>query len=270
MSVGRRIAASHMTTNQAHPQMHPLAANLQALLATLRRRLHLPNLIQMATFHGNTFPRPDSISPSDTNPHTNEPSRTLPLFFLVVIPKETAPAACRPCARSTGTPPRPTPHRLLDRQAPAVFSDHALQSFAEAKESAAAVVCPFVCHSAAKRRNLLLRLPVLFACHSAAKRRNLLLRLPVLLFVIPQRSEGICCAFVCPFVCHSPVKRRNLLLRFACPFVCHSAAKRRNLLLRLPIALLSFCSCCLTDPDPVAQKIAGRPPARQFTPPAPR
>src|ERR1700678_2475677 len=87
MSVGRRIAASHMTTNQAHPQMHPLAANLQALLATLRRRLHLPNLIQMATFHGNTFPRPDSISPSDTNPHTNEPSRTLPLFFLLILPE---------------------------------------------------------------------------------------------------------------------------------------------------------------------------------------
>jgi hypothetical protein len=55
MSILRRVAASHMTTLQAHPQMHPLAANLQALLATLRRRLYLPYLIQMATFHGNAY-----------------------------------------------------------------------------------------------------------------------------------------------------------------------------------------------------------------------
>src|SRR5207302_760487 len=41
-----------------------------------------------------------------------------------------SPAACRPCAHSTGTPTRRTQRRLLDRQAPAVFSDHPLQRFA--------------------------------------------------------------------------------------------------------------------------------------------
>ena len=40
------------------------------------------------------------------------------------------PAACRPCVRSDDTPPERTPHLLLDRQAPAVFSDHALQRLA--------------------------------------------------------------------------------------------------------------------------------------------
>jgi len=40
------------------------------------------------------------------------------------------PAACRPCVRSDHARPEPTPRLLLDRQAPAVFSDHRLQRLA--------------------------------------------------------------------------------------------------------------------------------------------
>jgi hypothetical protein len=40
-----------MPALQAHPQMNPGASYLQALLATLRRRFDLPNLIQMRAFH---------------------------------------------------------------------------------------------------------------------------------------------------------------------------------------------------------------------------
>jgi hypothetical protein len=92
-----------------------------------------------------------------------------------------------------------------------------------------------------------------------------LLPLPVLLFVIPQRSGGICCllfafafafapalavAVACSFVCHSAAQRRNLLFAFAsaltdavaCSFVCHSAAQRRNLLFAFAVAVACLFS----------------------------
>ena len=62
MFMKRRIAASHMPALQAHPKMNPGAAYLQALLTTLRRRLHLPNLIQMRTFHAGHLPSPPILS----------------------------------------------------------------------------------------------------------------------------------------------------------------------------------------------------------------
>jgi hypothetical protein len=110
-----------------------------------------------------------------------------------------------------------------------------------------------------------------FVCHSAAKRRNLLPSsfLPKTLSSRPKsrsliaRRNGETPAFVvavaCPFACHSAAQRRNPLLSgflpktlssrpksrsliarrsgetpafvvaVACPFACHSAAQRRNL-----------------------------------------
>src|ERR1700733_11905567 len=40
-----------MAALQTHPQMHPGATDLQTILATLRRWLHLPNLVHVPTFH---------------------------------------------------------------------------------------------------------------------------------------------------------------------------------------------------------------------------
>jgi len=65
--VRRRVTAPHMPALHTHPQMDPRAANLQTILATPSRRLHLMYLVQMGTFHGSTFLRPDSI-PSVTKP----------------------------------------------------------------------------------------------------------------------------------------------------------------------------------------------------------
>ncbi len=129
-----------------------------------------------------------------------------------------------------------------------------------------------------KRRNLLLQYfyicRCLFVCHSAAKRRNLLLpvplHLPLLLclsfrseaeesasasaftfavaplFVIPQRSGGICfcqCLYICrcPFVCHSAAKRRNLLLSLTLKLSVspHPDQPAKQLIL-LPLSLLLF------------------------------
>jgi hypothetical protein len=58
----RRIAAPDMPALQAHPQMNPGASYLQALLATLRRRFDLLNLIQMRTFHVGHLPSPPILS----------------------------------------------------------------------------------------------------------------------------------------------------------------------------------------------------------------
>src|SRR5260370_12907207 len=58
MLVRRRVAAPHMPALHTHPQMHPGAADLQTILTALRRRLHLADLVQMGTFHSNTFPKP--------------------------------------------------------------------------------------------------------------------------------------------------------------------------------------------------------------------
>ncbi|WP_313899778.1 hypothetical protein [Tunturiibacter lichenicola] len=62
MFMQRRIAASNMPALQAHPKMNPGAAYLQALLATLRRRFNLSNLIQMCTFHAGHLPSPPILS----------------------------------------------------------------------------------------------------------------------------------------------------------------------------------------------------------------
>jgi putative endonuclease len=83
----------------------------------------------------------------------------------------------------------------------------------------------------------------------------LLLLQPVLLFVIPQRSEGIC---GCHCGCRLPLSLPALLfvipreaeesavaaafvvaVAVACSFVCHSAAKRRNLRLHFPTSRIS-------------------------------
>jgi hypothetical protein len=52
--VGRGVAAADMAANFAHPQLDPLAAYLQALLASFRARLHLGiDLFQMSALrHG--------------------------------------------------------------------------------------------------------------------------------------------------------------------------------------------------------------------------
>jgi hypothetical protein len=52
-----------MPALQTHPQMHPGAADLQTLFATFGRRLHLANLVQMATFHAGISLNLDSIRP---------------------------------------------------------------------------------------------------------------------------------------------------------------------------------------------------------------
>jgi hypothetical protein len=56
MFIRRRIAARRMPALHTHPQMHPPRADLQAILATLRRRLHLMNMVQMSTFHSQYLP----------------------------------------------------------------------------------------------------------------------------------------------------------------------------------------------------------------------
>src|SRR5205807_7373447 len=63
MFVRRRVAAPHMPALHAHPQMHPPTTNLQTILTTLRRRLHLMNMVQMNTLHRNTFLHRNSIPP---------------------------------------------------------------------------------------------------------------------------------------------------------------------------------------------------------------
>ena len=55
MFVRRRVAAPHRPALHTHPQMNPRTADLQTILTTLRRRLHLMNLVQMSTPHRHTF-----------------------------------------------------------------------------------------------------------------------------------------------------------------------------------------------------------------------
>ena len=68
MLVRRRVAAPHMPALHAHPQMHPRTADLQTLLTPVGRRLHLPDLVQMGTFHASTFPQPDSTLHESMDP----------------------------------------------------------------------------------------------------------------------------------------------------------------------------------------------------------
>ncbi len=58
MFIRRGVAAPHMPALHAHPQMHPPPANLQTILTTLRRRLHLMNVVKMSTFHSQHLPSP--------------------------------------------------------------------------------------------------------------------------------------------------------------------------------------------------------------------
>jgi hypothetical protein len=62
MFVYRRVATAHMAALQAHPQMHPIAVDLQTLLAALRRRLHLPDLVHMCTLHSGHLPSSTILS----------------------------------------------------------------------------------------------------------------------------------------------------------------------------------------------------------------
>ena len=48
--VRRRIATSDVAATKAKAQVHPLAAGLEALLATLSMRLYVLNLVQVRTF----------------------------------------------------------------------------------------------------------------------------------------------------------------------------------------------------------------------------
>jgi hypothetical protein len=68
MTIRRGIAASNMAADHAHPQMHPPAANLQAIFTALRRRLHLPNLIEMRTLHDVHSPLPLTASSTFQKP----------------------------------------------------------------------------------------------------------------------------------------------------------------------------------------------------------
>jgi hypothetical protein len=65
-----------------------------------------------------------------------------------------------------------------------------------------------------------------------------LLPLPVLLFVIPQRSGGICCLLFAFAFAFAPA----LAVAVACSFVCHSAAQRRNLLFAFAVAVACLFS----------------------------
>jgi hypothetical protein len=46
----RRVAAPNVPARQAETQVYPSVARLQTLLATLRMRMHIPNLIHVGTF----------------------------------------------------------------------------------------------------------------------------------------------------------------------------------------------------------------------------
>ena len=50
MAILRRIAAAHMAALQAHAQMHPRVARLQALFASLGVRLHVLHVIRNVTY----------------------------------------------------------------------------------------------------------------------------------------------------------------------------------------------------------------------------
>src|SRR5215213_326826 len=45
--VGRRVAAAHVAAGAAHPQVHPPASALQALLAAVGVRLHVVDLVRV-------------------------------------------------------------------------------------------------------------------------------------------------------------------------------------------------------------------------------
>jgi len=98
-----------------------------------------------------------------------------------------------------------------------------------------AVACPFVCHAAAKRRNLLLRL-------------RLLLPLPVLLFVIPQRSEGICgCGCSCSCRC--------------LPFCLSFRSEAEESAVAVAVALAVAYPFCLSFRSEVEESAATFPPS---------
>jgi putative endonuclease len=126
--------------------------------------------------------------------------------------------------------------RNFDSQSAAPFVCHSAANFCLSFRSKLLFVIPqqtFVCHSAAKRRNLLLLLSVLalFVCHSAAN------------FCLSFRSEAEESAFAVVCSCPFCLSFRSKLL-FVIPqqtFVCHSAAKRRNLLLLLSVLALFVC-----------------------------
>jgi hypothetical protein len=62
MSMRRGVAAPYMPAGQAHSKMHPVAMNLQTLLAPSRQWLHLVNLIHVSTFHEQHLPSPSILS----------------------------------------------------------------------------------------------------------------------------------------------------------------------------------------------------------------
>jgi hypothetical protein len=78
MFVQRRVTTAHMAAEQAHPQMHPLTVNLQTLLAPLRRRLHLPNLVHMSTLHSSHLPSLRFYAPPGQD-------KVAPLLFIGAI-----------------------------------------------------------------------------------------------------------------------------------------------------------------------------------------
>src|SRR5579863_7650339 len=47
----RRIAATHVAANHTQPQMNPRVVHLQTLLAAVRARLHIFDLVEMSTGH---------------------------------------------------------------------------------------------------------------------------------------------------------------------------------------------------------------------------
>src|ERR1700733_7379757 len=66
-----------MAALQTHPQMHPGATDLQTIFATLRRWLHLPNLVHVRTFHFRApsfaliLPFSANHNGSSSRPHTS-------------------------------------------------------------------------------------------------------------------------------------------------------------------------------------------------------
>ena len=147
--------------------------------------------------------------------HSRQPNPLAPKLLWFVIPQRSGGICCGPC-------------RCLSFWL--VIPQPLLSFRSEAEESAFAFVVACSLLHQPKNRHLDRRRRIL-----PPQRRDpcisllplfVLLFVVAFLFVIPQRSGGICCCLC-----------RCLFCFLSLLFVCHSAAQRRNLLLHLPLPL---------------------------------
>ncbi len=86
--VFRRIAASHVTTRQAQPQVNPSVPGLHTLFADMLARLFDLDLIQMRTFTGHGFLLNDlALRSSDLSHVTKDHNhiKSLPLSLTILL-----------------------------------------------------------------------------------------------------------------------------------------------------------------------------------------